>query len=223
MTLAEIRKGWNHAAREDAFFNILTEPGKAGGGWDPKDFFARGHTEIHQVMCHLNDDLGLTVGHGRALDFGCGVGRLTQALAGWFEFVDGVDVSSAMVDQAIRWNEHDDRVSYWTCGRDLRRFDDATFDFVYSVITLQHMPQLLQRGYIREFVRLLRKGGLAVFQIPEGREDHIHPQAWLSMYSTDRGTVEGWGADAGGVLVDMQPSEHGGDGWKGYTYTVGKT
>jgi SAM-dependent methyltransferase len=49
---------------------------------------------------------------------------------------------------------------------DLSLFDDQSFDFVLSVIVLQHMPPELAKKYIAEFVRVLRSGGLAYFQIP---------------------------------------------------------
>ena len=44
--------------------------------------------------------LGRPLRHGTALDFGCGVGRLTHALAPHFERTYGVDVSSTMIEQA---------------------------------------------------------------------------------------------------------------------------
>jgi 2-polyprenyl-3-methyl-5-hydroxy-6-metoxy-1,4-benzoquinol methylase len=51
--------------------------------------------------------------HGRALDFGCGVGRLTQALATHYDKVDGVDISWEMINLARRHNQHGDRVKYF--------------------------------------------------------------------------------------------------------------
>ena len=50
------------------------------------------------------EDLGVTVSRGRALDFGCGAGRLTRALAARFESVVGVDVADAMLDKARALN-----------------------------------------------------------------------------------------------------------------------
>ena len=56
-----------------------------------------GEREISLLM-HEMRSLGISVNqHGRALDFGCGVGRLTQALARRFDTVVGVDVSPQMV------------------------------------------------------------------------------------------------------------------------------
>jgi SAM-dependent methyltransferase len=48
----------------------------------------------------------------------------------------------------------------------LSQFKENSIDFVYSHIVLQHMPNEYQKRYIDEFLRVLRPGGLAVFQIP---------------------------------------------------------
>ena len=42
----------------------------------------------------------IPLGKGKALDFGCGVGRLSQALADYFDRVVGADVSPTMIGLA---------------------------------------------------------------------------------------------------------------------------
>jgi ubiquinone/menaquinone biosynthesis C-methylase UbiE len=104
-----------------------------------------------------------------ALDFGSGPGRLSQALANQFDQVTGVDISHTMVETAKSFNRHGDRVRYLVNTRpNLSLFDNGTFDLVYSSITLQHIPPDAGENYIREFVRVLRPGGLAVFQMRNG-------------------------------------------------------
>ncbi len=48
----------------------------------------------------------------RALDFGCGVGRLTQALARHFNIVDGVDIAPSMIELANQFNRSGGRCRY---------------------------------------------------------------------------------------------------------------
>lgn len=201
-------------------FFILTDPDKKDRGWKPEEFFAHGREEIDTVLARL-DELDLRNGRReRAMDFGCGVGRLTQALAGHYRCVDGVDCSAEMVRQARQLSESK-RVAYWLNDTpDLEAFKPG-YDFVYSVITLQHMPPELQEGYVGEFVRVLRPGGLAVFQLPEGSYLD-HPQPWLSMWGQDRDTVQDWVAAAGGRVIDVERSNHSGDGWVGWRYTAVK-
>jgi len=219
-SLAEIRKGWNHAARQDALYNILTIPEFANGGWDVEDFFGRGEDEMDSVLGRL-DDLGLR-GKRRywALDFGCGVGRITQALAGHYKHVDGVDISGEMIRRARAHNNHGKHVNYYANAKaDLSLFRSSTFDLIYSVITLQHMPQGLQRGYIKDFIRVLHPDGVAVFQIPEG-QDVAHHKPWLSMFGTPRATVERWVVDYGGSIVDVTDAHASGGDSPDWRYSV---
>ena len=215
-SLSEIQAGWDQAAREDAMFNIVTFADKANGRWTPEEFFAHGRAEIDAAISRLAD-VNLKLTFGRALDFGCGVGRLTQSLAWYFRRVDGVDVSEEMIFRAKLLNKHPRRVEYWPSRKTLP-FREDTFDFVYTMITLQHMPKELQRGYVREFFRVLKPGGVAMFEIPEG-EDYRHPNEWLSMYGVDRTEVESWIAADKAKLVDVEeipePSQ-----WKCYRYTA---
>jgi 2-polyprenyl-3-methyl-5-hydroxy-6-metoxy-1,4-benzoquinol methylase len=201
--LQTIQQGWDQAAREDAMFNIVTFAEKANGGWTPEEFFAHGQAEIDAAMERL-DGLGLHGEYVRALDFGCGIGRLTQALAGHYNLVDGVDISSEMVALANKHNKHHPYVTYHTnSAPNLRLFPDGMFDLVYTMIVLQHMPQKLQRGYVREFFRVLKPGGIAMFEMPDG-PNYRHPNEWLSMHGVARATVEQWIVEDGGTLVDVE-------------------
>jgi len=110
-------------------------------------------------------------GHPRArrtaLDFGCGIGRLTQALAGHFEQVYGVDIAPRMIELAREHNRQGSRCEYrWNPENHLRSFGDGSMDMIYSWITLQHMRPRHARAYIREFLRVLAPGGLLLFQYP---------------------------------------------------------
>lgn len=216
--LATIRAGWDHAARDDAMFYIITDASRAGGGWTADEFFAHGRREIDAMLEHV-DRLGLVRHKRRALDFGCGIGRLTQALADDYERVDGVDISPEMVALAREHNQHGERCVYHANQTsNLHLFKDGVFDLVYSMIVLQHMSQTLQRGYVSEFFRVLAPGGVAVFEIPDG-PDVGHSSWCLSMYGVARVTVEQWIEEIGGTLVDVE--DLGQDSsWQNYRYAA---
>jgi 2-polyprenyl-3-methyl-5-hydroxy-6-metoxy-1,4-benzoquinol methylase len=91
---------------------------------------------------------------GSALDFGCGVGRLTQALADHFDEVWGVDIASSMIEGARRLDRSGGRCRYLVNGRP-RVVRDASFGFILSLIVLQHLEPEYIRSYLREFIRLL--------------------------------------------------------------------
>jgi SAM-dependent methyltransferase len=145
---------------------VLTGPLGANRAWDADAFFRTGAAEVESVLARVGRT-GIVLRSGRALDFGCGPGRLTQALAARFERVDGVDIAGPMIDNARALNRAGDRCAYHlNAAGDLRIFPDDTFDFVYSNITLQHMEPRFSRAYIAEFARVTRPGGVIVFQIP---------------------------------------------------------
>lgn len=167
MKLRSQQDQWDRLGRTDAFWAILTDPDKKAGGWDEGEFFATGRSEAAELMARASA-LGLPAARRTALDFGCGVGRLTQALTGYFDEVTGVDIAPAMLESARRYNRHGDRCRYVLSAQThLRTFPTACFDLVYSRITLQHLPRRYVSAYLAEFIRVLRPGGLLVFQLPD--------------------------------------------------------
>jgi ubiquinone/menaquinone biosynthesis C-methylase UbiE len=167
MKLRQLRRHWNHLAGADPFWAVLTDGDKRGGGWDAAEFYATGVAEVEADLKRLRDR-GFPPAGSHALDFGCGAGLLTQALAAHFGSVTGVDVSERMLAVATAHNAFPDRVRYvHNTARGLRFLNDASVDFIYSRITLQHMKPELMRRYVAEFARILAPAGVMFFQIPE--------------------------------------------------------
>lgn len=169
MTFDTLSKDWERFAQQDPLWAILTEDDARNNNWDENAFFQTGKDEI----AHLNNYLqthGLTFPQGRALDFGCGVGRLTRALEPYFTRVIGVDVSKTMIDLAQTHNHNTEKIFYFhNPTNTLRLFSNETFSFVYTSITLQHISQRNTKKYLKEFVRILKPGGLLIFQLPDTR------------------------------------------------------
>ncbi|MDB6031237.1 MAG: hypothetical protein JWM16_1575, partial [Verrucomicrobiales bacterium] len=164
--LVEVEKNWNEFGKRDPLWAILTDEKRKNGKWDVNEFFSLGEREISSVISYVNG-LNFPFRNGKALDFGCGVGRLTQALCKHFEEAHGVDIASSMVEQARGYNRFGARCQYHlNTSTDLRLFENNSFDFIYSNIVLQHNQPENSRKFIREFLRILAPGGLVVFQIP---------------------------------------------------------
>ncbi len=243
MDLKDVQENWNRFGQTDPFWAVLAWPGMEQGQWDPEAFFATGREEIAQVMAMLTD-LGLVLGRESALDFGCGVGRLTQALADHFQQVHGVDISESMLALARELNQHGDRCQYHLNPRDdLSLFPDDAFDFVYSNITLQHMPPRFARKYILEFMRVLRPGGVAVFQIPSRPRSALQralqpvkpTRIWrwyqklrygdapvMNMYGIPRPQVVDLIQARGVRVVEVLPDDSADAAWESYRYVIQK-
>ena len=146
-------------------WSILTDPKRKNGGWDIEEFFRTGEKWVDSFISEI-EGLGFKPS-GRCLDFGCGVGRLTQALCRRFETCDAVDIAPSMIELARKYNRYPDRCRYHVNDSpDLSMFSDGSFDFILSLIVLQHIEPRYTKRYIAEFVRVLRPGSIAAFQLP---------------------------------------------------------
>lgn len=170
MILEELEKNWQMFAEADALWSILTHPEKQNGKWELKEFLNTGNLEVDKLMDEI-DRSNLLGSHHGVLDFGCGVGRLSQAFARHFERVDGLDIAQSMIDFANRINQFPDSCHYHTNpANSLSIFEDNRFDLIYSNIVLQHMSPIYAKEYLREFFRITKQGGLVVFQLPSHKK-----------------------------------------------------
>ncbi|HMT05865.1 MAG: class I SAM-dependent methyltransferase [Solirubrobacterales bacterium] len=213
--------------------------------WDEDEFFHSGVETINWVFDEARragvERLPVPGTPNRVLDFGCGVGRLSLALAGAFARVEGIDISESMVRNARaraakRLGPDQERVGYQVNdAADLVLFADGDFGLVLSLICLQHMRQVFAKRYIAEFCRVTSPGGIIFFQLPTRRTTamlrlrgtvgrsarriggRMKREAVMEMHGTSRCDVERildrCGVDVIGVRTnDLAPS------WESLTY-----
>jgi ubiquinone/menaquinone biosynthesis C-methylase UbiE len=168
--LARLSRDWTKLGLDDPLWAVCVDPDRRGGRWDVAEFMASGRAEIAAALDRL-DQLGICPARSAALDFGCGVGRLTAALGDYFDSVTGVDISPSMLEKArgLLAGQPGCRVLH-NASPDLRIFPDASFDLVYSSLVLQHMPRALALAYLTEFVRVTRPEGAVVILVPEAHK-----------------------------------------------------
>jgi SAM-dependent methyltransferase len=161
------RREWDDMAFLDPYWAVLTDPDAKRRGWDRSAFFASGDEKVNELL-RVAEQFHLPEQRLSALDFGCGLGRLTRALSDRFARVCGVDISGSLVEQArqLNWDrENCEFLQLHESGLDI--FESKTMDLVCSFLVLQHQArESAIIAYVGEFVRILRPGGLAVFQIP---------------------------------------------------------
>lgn len=161
------KRNWEELAELDPLWAILSNTSHQHGAWDINAFLGSGEREIARVMDRLSQQ-GYHVAAGSVLDFGCGVGRLTRALASRFTSCYGVDISERMIENARQLNLDCVNCQFLVNTVDnLRIFPDDSFDMIYTNLVLQHIPQRETiKSYIKDFVRILKPDGVAVFQLP---------------------------------------------------------
>jgi SAM-dependent methyltransferase len=244
--LNDVRTTWEVIGRDDPFWAVLSWEGTEHGNWDVERFFAEGEREVESFLTQARA-VNASPAFGAALDFGCGVGRLARALAGHFDTVTGVDVSAPMIEQANRLvaSEHPN-CRFVVNTEPWLPFAPASFDFVLTNIVLQHMPPSLARGYIREFLRVLRPGAIAILQVPaqstwkstkplvgpfinllppRGREEiyrrrRARDARDLPMHSIPRARVIRFIERAGGRVLACIDDGAGGPDWRSFHYIV---
>jgi SAM-dependent methyltransferase len=239
--LGNLEKNWDALGRADPMWAILADPLRRGNRWEQQAFFRSGRDHVDAALARL-DELGMSPHRGRALDFGSGVGRLSQALVCHFDDVDGVDIAESMIGGARTYNRYGDRARYHVNTRDdLSLFEDGSFDFVLRLIVLQHMENRYKARYLAEFVRLLRPGGAAILTVPShpaltarGLAFRLVPNRLLNVYRRRRYGVDGVmelhgmrRSDvehvllaAGARAVITEPDALLGTPWVSYRYTV---
>jgi SAM-dependent methyltransferase len=243
MDLKDVQENWNRFGEIDPFWAVLAWPGMEEGRWDPEAFFATGRIEIDEVMAYAAS-LNVDISFGRALDFGCGVGRITRALTSHFQQVHGVDISERMIELARQFCSDGDRCQcHLNLRDDLSLFEDDFFDFIYSNITLQHMPPRFSRRYLLEFLRVLKPGGVMIFQIPAQPRSFgkrlLQPLKatvlWrcyqklrygdrpvMNMYGIPSATIQRLISENGGSVIDVRPDKSADAAWISYRYAVQK-
>jgi SAM-dependent methyltransferase len=161
MSFEQVRADWTRLGAEDPLWAVLVADGKRGGGWDVEEFLDLGRQDVARARRILAGH-GLPTTWDRVLDFGCGAGRLSQALAEHADEVVALDVSAPMLETARSLDRSGGCISFvLATDSDLRAFPDGSFDLVFTERVLQHLPRPVLESYLAEFVRVLRPGGVA--------------------------------------------------------------
>lgn len=111
MNLKTLQKNWRKFGQTDPLWSILSLSNRRGNKWDMAEFWATGEREVENLIAYLQS-LGLQLPTGQTLDFGCGIGRVTQPLIPYFEVCYGLDIAPSMIELARQYNRRGNRCCY---------------------------------------------------------------------------------------------------------------
>lgn len=179
--LRRLRADWETLGAADPLWAVYVKDGVRGDRWDVSEFLATGSREIDESWTqHARVTGQEPAADAVVLDFGCGVGRLSSALAARTRHVVGVDISEPMLRRSrdVVPAEVGSRFSPVLSSSAALPLQDATIDLVYTSLVLQHMPADLAMGYLAEFLRVLRPGGTALVQVADQPDTSIKGRAF---------------------------------------------
>jgi SAM-dependent methyltransferase len=240
--IQDLQDTWDRLGRKDPMWAVASNRDR----WSREEFFASGEAEIAEALAYV-ESLGLELERRRALDFGCGLGRLTRALGDRYEETVGVDIAPSMAKAAAELNADRGNLSFVVNDRPgLDAFEPGSFDLVYSNITLQHMAPELAARYIEGFMRVVSDRGLVLFQLPSERRAEesglgarlrrarrqglrrtwralsrrLSQQPTMEMHCIPREEVVRLLEDAGGRVRDVRANQNAGELYESFSYAV---
>ncbi len=168
---AAAKRFWDARAREDALYFV--ENRLRHRAPDEEWFWTEGERVLDAVLSAVGVELAP---EDSVVEIGCGVGRLTRAIAGRVGSVRALDVSPEMLALARRYNGDLANVE-WIAGdgATLAEIETASASACISHVVFQHIPDpAITLGYVGEIGRVLRRGGWAAFQV--SNDPAVHKQ-----------------------------------------------
>lgn len=99
------------------------------------------------------------------LDCACGSGFGTEVLAGFADYVMGIDIDAPTIEYARRFHGQSTKVTFRAGDlTDLKLSWDAVFDVVVSIETIEHVPDCVP--LLKQTYTSLKPGGVAVITTP---------------------------------------------------------
>ncbi len=209
---------WRDIATSQPYFGVLTHDRFRTENLSDavvEEFYASGRSDVATII-HRIEAMAGTFRPECALDFGCGVGRLTLAMAEYAGHVTGVDIAPGMIELAKERQRQQrvENVQFLTGA-----FNDPV-DWVNSFIVLQHI--LPARGYriIAGLLRQLRPGGAISLHLTTHRTREpfrrvfessvlIPGKGVIGMYDYDLNRIAYLLARNGIESVRMDMTQHG--------------
>ncbi|MGH9865714.1 MAG: class I SAM-dependent methyltransferase [Candidatus Acidiferrales bacterium] len=178
-----MRRDWDERARKDAFYYIATWR----QDWTPETFAVSGEEDYQRLVQPFLEDLQFVPECASMVEVGCGAGRMTASFARRFATVYALDISEEMQNLG-RKNLAEFPNIHWVVadGTNLSAVPSDSADFVFSYLVLQHLPaERLALTYVREILRVLKQGGIFLFQFNAAKRPTMNWKGRLAWGAVD--------------------------------------
>ncbi len=157
------RRNWEKFGKKDPYYWVTTDSRYKDATFtrDVREtFFKSADDYLESVLKVIRRYLDPTFHPRRALDFGCGVGRITIPLARRCTAVCGVDVAESMIAEAEK-NCRERSLSHVEFSSDLNGLPPGgePFDFVHSIYVFQHIRVKQGLHIVAQLIDLLKDNG----------------------------------------------------------------
>jgi ubiquinone/menaquinone biosynthesis C-methylase UbiE len=163
----KMKREWNERTKMNPLFVIATDHSES-----KKDFWKSGIDECNRILgknTHRFEKIieNKELSKMDVLEIGCGIGRILVPMSKIFGNVTGIDISSEMIQLGQKYVRNISNCSILeNNGIDLSMFLENSFDFCYSFIVFQHIPdKKIIENYIKEVSRILKSSCIFRFQV----------------------------------------------------------
>lgn len=158
------KKSWDNFVKEEPYFAAVSHPKFLRSqltSSSEKEFFETGDKHIKDILglvrWHIDRDFTPT----KALDFGCGPGRLVVPLTHIAAQVSGIDRNPHMIhvarENSRRFGAYE--ADFFLSG-ELTNGLPYKYDFIHSVIVFQHIPVKNGEQFLELLLDHLEPGGI---------------------------------------------------------------
>jgi trans-aconitate methyltransferase len=138
-----------------------------------EQFFRSGRQNVEKMLGRIEELRG---GKSKkfklALDYGCGVGRLSYALADHAKQVVGMDVAPSMLRLADTNPKRPKNTEFRLADRELSELP-SSYDLLVSYIVFQHIPPRVGMPTLRKLLDRLEPGGCFALQLTYAHDASI--------------------------------------------------
>ena len=160
---------WERLGQLDPYWAVIGEESYRRGNMSDVQlgrFLESGEAYVEHLWRRCREVFGTSFAPVRALDFGCGVGRVALPMAKRTESVVAVDIADSMLRQAGMLLARQGVTNVELVkGDDTLSRVSGPFDFVHSMIVFQHIPVSRGLGLLKRLVLLAGDRGVVVLHV----------------------------------------------------------